>query len=127
MLTRLMDSSRTEEDSGRLEAALSELEAALAFARKLEPAPPCLGELEGRRAALSRREAAERVKKLSTYEPSSRDDPAQSLVQALTLHARAEKDPALAELREPLTAAGRAAPDPLGLGRRGREQAGVRE
>jgi hypothetical protein len=104
MLTRLMESSRAEEDSGRLEAALSELEAAVAFAHKLDPPPPCLGELESRRASVSNREAREQLSKLSAYQPNARDEPAQSLGRALTLQARTSKDPALSNLREPVAA-----------------------
>jgi hypothetical protein len=101
-LTRLVADSESSEQSGNLGQALSEIEAAISLAIKIEPAPGNLEYLRRRRDQLARREAEASLKALTAASPGA--NPGQPVGRVLTLLARACKDPALAGLEEPIRA-----------------------
>lgn len=101
-LTRLLESSTAAEKAGRLDEALVDLEAALSRAAKLTPPPPELDQLRRRRDDLSAREVTAQLAALE-HRPSA--DPSQAVGRALTLRARAARDPALVGLGPAIDAA----------------------
>lgn len=94
VLARLVASAANAEKAGRLGEALVDLEAALAHADRTTPAPPERDALRRRRDELAVREAGTQLEALAR--PAS--DPARAVGKALTLRARAARDPALVGL-----------------------------
>ncbi|HZW30451.1 MAG TPA: hypothetical protein VFF52_07050 [Isosphaeraceae bacterium] len=92
---KLIESSRRQQDSGHLNQALIDLDAALELARNAEPplVRPPLDELKTRRQDLARRDAASVLNRLVERKPG----PA-PLGDWLNLIARARHDPDLAPL-----------------------------
>lgn len=97
-LAVLLESSREAEKAGRLGEALYEIEGALSVARALRPPPSNLEELNRRRDTLALREAKAQVAALASVSSGTAADPARAVGTALTLLARAAKDPALSGL-----------------------------
>ena len=100
--SRLLRASREAESAGRIGEALGSMEEVLALKRKARPPAPDLGELSERRDSLSRRDAEARLASLAREQPGG--DPGQAVGHALTLLARAEKDPAVEALGDRIRA-----------------------
>lgn len=120
-LSQLVASSREAEKAGRINEALATLEGALHHAGQSGGSPVGLDGLRARRDVLSVRDAERRLDALES--PAYDADPAQGVGQALTLRARAARDPAL----EPLVGRIDAAVDRHRLRRAEADAAGARE
>ncbi|MFO0909327.1 MAG: hypothetical protein U0794_13410 [Isosphaeraceae bacterium] len=103
VLEQLVASSIEAERSGRLSEALLDMQAVIARAERMNPPPYQLAEHRERRDALARREVEAQLAQLNAV-PGPGFDPAVSVGQALTLEARASKDPALIGLQPAIEA-----------------------
>jgi hypothetical protein len=93
-LAKMLDTSVEAEKAGRLGDALVEVQSALARASRMKPPPTCLDALKQRRDVLSVREVEAQLARLD----GASGDLATAVGRALTLQARAVRDPALGGL-----------------------------